>query len=205
MDVAMLCAHGQISPVETLDATLSKNKSHAQTWFQLSCVQYLTRHNRRGSESLHLLKITSTFENLSCNKRSSLSRSNPWIKLVEWRAGPNLISSIRRGRATLDLISSKLSSGHGAFVRLLFKLKLQNVSDVRLLKLQGNLQYSPSSNLSNIIPFPFSKGSHHQFRRSLSIAQTNQAQQALSNSQFGRYANGSCWINWSAWCGNTWT
>jgi len=40
---------------------------------------------------------------------------------VEWRAGPNLISSIRRGRATLDLTTSKLSSGHGAFARLLFK------------------------------------------------------------------------------------
>ena len=48
-------------------------------------------------------------------------QSNHWIKLVGWHAGPNLISSIRRGRATLDLTFSKLSSGHGAMARLLYK------------------------------------------------------------------------------------
>ena len=63
------------------------------------------------------LGITSTLEIGLAIK----DQSNHWIKLVEWRAGPNLISSIRRGRATLDLTSSKLSSGHEAFAILLFK------------------------------------------------------------------------------------
>ena len=193
----------------TVKAPLSRHL--VQLFWRISHTRRLDFSLRTASHSTQPLRlritsnleITSILENWSCNKRSSLSRSNRWIKPVEWRAEPNLISSIRRGRATLDLISSKTCVWTWSFVRLLFKLKLQNVSE--LLKLQGNLQYSPSSNLSNIIPFPFSKGSHHQFRRSLSKAQTTQAQQTLSNSQFGRFANGSCWINWSAWGGNTWT
>ena len=55
---------------------------------------------------------------------------------------------------------------NGAFARLLFRLKLQNISDSGLLELQGNLRYNPSV----IYPtaFPFSKGSYHHFRRSSS-------------------------------------
>ena len=44
--------------------------------------------------------------------------------------------------------------------------KLCNVSDSRLLKLQCNLRYYPS--LTYPTAFPFSKGSHHHFRRSSS-------------------------------------
>ena len=45
----MLCAHGQSSPVETLDATLLNNKSHF--------LRSISFANQRGSESLQLLKV----------------------------------------------------------------------------------------------------------------------------------------------------
>ena len=101
------------------------------------------------------LGITSTLEIGLAIK----DQMNHWIKLAEWRAGPNLIFTIHRGRATLDLTSSKLSSGHGAIARLL----LQNVSDSKLFKLRGNFRYYPSFTYPTA--FPFSKGSLHHFRR----------------------------------------
>ena len=168
MDVAMLCAHGQSSPVETLDATLSKNKSHSQTWFWLSCVQHLTRHNRRGSESLQLLKIGLAIKEALWVDQ--IAGSNLWSgalgqtsSLQSVVAEPHLIWYLPNVR--LDMEHLWGSSSNSNFITY----RIQNCSNFKAISNTIHLLIYPTSS------FPFSKGSHHYFRRSLSKAQTTQA------------------------------
>jgi len=84
-------------------------------------------------------------------------------------AKPFLFNPLWQGHTRSDIIQTL--SGHGVFAELLFQLKLQNVSDSWLLKLEEQSPILSICNLSNSVSFPFSKGSHHQFRLSLSGAQ----------------------------------
>ena len=162
MVVAMLCAHGQSSPVKTLDATL----------WTIGRTSSIASHLPISEARNHFNSW-----NWSCVK----DQSNHWIKLVEWRAGPNLISSIRRGRATLDLTISKLSSGHGAFARLLFQS--QTLQRIGFETAQTSMQSPILSilNLSNSIPIQQGKPPSLQ---ALELKQI-ELQQTLFNSQFG--------------------
>ena len=187
-DVALICAHSQSSPVETLGATLCRKVTLADLiLLVVRCIS--PGHNRWGLESLQLLT------NWSCNNRSSSSQSNLWIKYFERQGHAFSLQSGWWNHSWLDLVQNNFI-WTWSVCETPIQLKLQIVSGSALLKFQQvQFQYSPSLTLQTTSHSQSAREGHQHFRRSLSRVQTNQTHANTFQMQFGRHAKESCWIN----------